>query len=88
MPESDGMTTFGTTSMVTRDTELRMRRSTGVNCRERPKGLRTDHRNAQSPLEVQKGRVEQSTDENCEKCEIRRGNSDLTQVATQVEVTS
>ena len=48
--------------MVTRDVELNKRHAVGENFRKRVKGLRTDLRNAQSPLEVQKGRVETSAD--------------------------
>ena len=47
-------------TVVTRDTELRMRRLSSESSRKRPKGLRTDQRIAQNPLESKKGVVETS----------------------------
>jgi hypothetical protein len=50
------------------------------------RGCESDLRIAQSPLEVQKGKVETSTEQSCQICEIGMGNSDLTKTATRVEM--
>jgi len=61
-PESVGQFLFGDLSMVAQDTDLRMRRAVSASFRKWPKGLRTDHRLAQCPLEVQPGRAETSAE--------------------------
>ena len=78
MPESDGTVFERELSLVTRDTELRMRRARSVNSRKWPEGLRTRPENRPEPTGLQKGTAETSAYVNREICEIRGGNSDPT----------